>query len=152
MPILIGLPLSEMDFGEDIPDEFLDAVMMSVMTDPVRLPSGIVMDRKNIQRHLLSDKTDPFTRVPMTEDDLVPGRLFMWWIRVMILYIIGFHYRSRVEAQDPGVDEGEDEQVEGFSSLMAVFPVWWSSFGGINRVGSQCAIVGVFEGGCPGWS
>ena len=63
-----------MDFGEDIPDEYLDAVMMSLMTDPVELPSGKVMDRKNIQRHLLSDKTDPFTRVPMTEDDLVPGR------------------------------------------------------------------------------
>jgi len=63
---------SEMDFGEDIPEAFLDAVMMSLMTDPVRLPSRKVMDRKNIQRHLLNDKTDPFSRVPMTEADLVP--------------------------------------------------------------------------------
>jgi len=63
---------SEMDFGEDVPDEFLDAVLKSLMTDPVRLPSRKVMDRKNIQRHLLSDKTDPFSRVPMTEADLVP--------------------------------------------------------------------------------
>ena len=62
-----------MDFGEDIPDEFLDQIMMSLMTDPVRLPSRKVMDRKNILRHLLSDKRDPFSRIPMTVAGLVSG-------------------------------------------------------------------------------
>lgn len=63
-----------MDFGSDIPDEFLCAIMSTVMMDPVQLPSGNIVDRKNILRHLLSDKTDPFTRQALTEDQLVPGR------------------------------------------------------------------------------
>lgn len=40
--------------------------------DPVKLPSGVVVDRPNIQRHLLSDPTDPFSRQPLTEDQLEP--------------------------------------------------------------------------------
>lgn len=52
---------------DDAPDEFLDALLCSVMSDPVRLPSGHVVDRSTIHRHLLNDKTDPFTREPMDE-------------------------------------------------------------------------------------
>ena len=34
------------DFGDDVPDEFLDPVMGTLMTDPVLLPaSGTIMDR-----------------------------------------------------------------------------------------------------------
>ena len=36
------------------------------MSDPVRLPSGNIVDRKTIHRHLLNDKTDPFTGKPQT--------------------------------------------------------------------------------------
>eukprot|EP00730_Choanoeca_flexa_P008561 TRINITY_DN12504_c0_g1_i18.p2 TRINITY_DN12504_c0_g1~~TRINITY_DN12504_c0_g1_i18.p2 ORF type:complete len:149 (+),score=22.08 TRINITY_DN12504_c0_g1_i18:183-629(+) len=58
---------------EDAPDEFLDPLMYSLMTDPVRLPtSGTVMDRSCIIQHLLSDPTDPFNRKPLSADDLVP--------------------------------------------------------------------------------
>ena len=39
----------------------------------VRLPSGQVVDRKNILRHLLSDATNPFTRQPLAEAELVSG-------------------------------------------------------------------------------
>ena len=35
------------------------------MKDPVRLPhSGNYIDRTTIERHLLSDETDPFTSPP----------------------------------------------------------------------------------------
>eukprot|EP00011_Vannellida_sp_DIVA3-517-6-12_P012934 CAMPEP_0114624314 /NCGR_PEP_ID=MMETSP0168-20121206/10704_1 /TAXON_ID=95228 ORGANISM="Vannella sp., Strain DIVA3 517/6/12" /NCGR_SAMPLE_ID=MMETSP0168 /ASSEMBLY_ACC=CAM_ASM_000044 /LENGTH=1097 /DNA_ID=CAMNT_0001835587 /DNA_START=53 /DNA_END=3343 /DNA_ORIENTATION=- len=57
---------------DDAPDEFLDPIMSELMKDPVRLPSGNVMDRAVIQRHLLSDATDPFTRAPLSPEDLVP--------------------------------------------------------------------------------
>ncbi|CAD5215081.1 unnamed protein product [Bursaphelenchus xylophilus] len=60
----------EEDFGE-APDEFKDPVMDTLMHDPVRLPSGHVMDRKIILRHLLSTKNDPFTRQALTEEELV---------------------------------------------------------------------------------
>jgi hypothetical protein len=43
------------------------------MVDPVTLPSGLVMDRPVIARHLLSDQTDPFNRLPLTLDMLKPA-------------------------------------------------------------------------------
>ncbi|GMR36540.1 hypothetical protein PMAYCL1PPCAC_06735, partial [Pristionchus mayeri] len=57
---------------EDAPDEFKDPVMDTLMEEPVRLPSGTVMDRKVIMRHLLSSQTDPFNRQPLNEDQLQP--------------------------------------------------------------------------------
>ncbi|CAJ0608499.1 unnamed protein product [Cylicocyclus nassatus] len=57
---------------EDAPDEFKDPVMDTLMEDPVRLPSGHIMDRKHILRHLLSSQTNPFNRAPLTEDELEP--------------------------------------------------------------------------------
>ena len=48
--------------------------MFTVMTDPVLLPSGIIMDRSVINRHLLNSNTDPFNRLPLTADQLVPGK------------------------------------------------------------------------------
>ncbi|KAH7697203.1 U-box domain-containing protein [Aphelenchoides avenae] len=62
----------EEDFGDDIPDEFKDPLMDTLITDPVRLPSGHVMDRKIITRHLLNSQTDPFSRQALKEDELVP--------------------------------------------------------------------------------
>lgn len=45
------------------------------MSDPVQLPSGIIMDRAIIIRHLLNSQTDPFNRQPMTEEELKPGNI-----------------------------------------------------------------------------
>lgn len=48
--------------------------MDTLMSDPVRLPpSGTVMDRKIILRHLLNSHTDPFNRAELKESDLVDG-------------------------------------------------------------------------------
>lgn len=60
----------EADLG-DIPDEFLDPILSTLMRDPVLLPSGHSCDRSIITRHLLSDETDPFSRQPLTVDQLV---------------------------------------------------------------------------------
>ncbi|XP_013398421.1 ubiquitin conjugation factor E4 A [Lingula anatina] len=56
----------------DVPEEFQDAIMGTVMKDPVILPSGQVVDRSTIARHLLSDQTDPFNRSPLTMEMLKP--------------------------------------------------------------------------------
>jgi ubiquitin conjugation factor E4 B len=61
------------DWMSDAPDEFKDPLMDTLMTDPVLLPSGQVMDRSVIMRHLLNSSTDPFNRQPLTEDMLQPG-------------------------------------------------------------------------------
>lgn len=58
----------------DIPDEFLDPIQYTLMKDPVILPSSrITVDRPVIQRHLLSDSTDPFNRSHLTSDMLIPN-------------------------------------------------------------------------------
>ena len=47
--------------------------MSHLMTDPVRLPnSGQIVDRSTIARHLLSDQNDPFTRAPLTMEQVEP--------------------------------------------------------------------------------
>lgn len=61
----------EADLG-DVPDEFTDPILSTLMRDPVKLPSGHSCDRSTITRHLLSDETDPFSRQPLTVDQLVP--------------------------------------------------------------------------------
>lgn len=58
----------------DVPDEFLDPIMQTLMLDPVKLPtSGKVMDRSVIMRILLTEHLDPFNRAElspeMLEDD-----------------------------------------------------------------------------------
>ncbi|XP_015600659.1 ubiquitin conjugation factor E4 A [Cephus cinctus] len=51
------------------PEDFLDPIMSTLMTDPVILPSSrMTVDRQTIARHLLSDQTDPFNRSPLTMD------------------------------------------------------------------------------------
>lgn len=55
------------------PDEFLDPLLCTLMADPVCLPSGQVIDRSTITQHLLNDPTDPFSRQPLTVDQLVPA-------------------------------------------------------------------------------
>lgn len=62
---------AEEDLGE-IPDEFLDPLMYTLMEDPVILPmSKQTVDRSTIRSHLLSDPTDPFNRQPMSIDDVI---------------------------------------------------------------------------------
>ena len=64
----------ETEDARSIPDAFVDPIMQTVMTDPVTLPgSGQVVDRATIRRHLLGDRTDPFSRSPLDESMLVPA-------------------------------------------------------------------------------
>jgi len=64
---------AEDELGE-VPEEFLDPIMSELMTDPVLLTtSNHICDRRTIERHMLSDKKDPFNRSPITVDDLVPA-------------------------------------------------------------------------------
>ena len=58
---------------DDAPQEFYDGLTFTLMTDPVKLPkSNVILDRKTIETHLLSDQTDPFNREPLTKEMLIP--------------------------------------------------------------------------------
>ncbi|CAK7323007.1 unnamed protein product [Dovyalis caffra] len=62
---------AEAALGE-VPEEFLDPIQYTLMKDPVILPSSrMTVDRPVIQRHLLSDSTDPFNRSHLTADMLI---------------------------------------------------------------------------------
>lgn len=57
----------------DIPDEFLDPLMFTLMKDPVILPSSrVTIDLATIKSHLLSDAKDPFNRAPLKIEEVVP--------------------------------------------------------------------------------
>lgn len=62
---------NEEDLGE-IPDEFLDPLLATLMKDPVILPtSRTTVDRSTIRSVLLSDPHDPFNRAPLKIEDVV---------------------------------------------------------------------------------
>ncbi|PCH40023.1 hypothetical protein WOLCODRAFT_88418 [Wolfiporia cocos MD-104 SS10] len=64
---------AEEDLG-DIPDDFLDPLMFTLMRDPVTLPtSRTTVDRSTIKSHLLSDSKDPFNRRPLTLEEIIPN-------------------------------------------------------------------------------
>jgi len=55
-----------------VPDDFVCPLTAELMEDPVRLPSSrMTVDRSSILRHLLDVGMDPFTRTPLTPDQLV---------------------------------------------------------------------------------
>ncbi|CAF0975154.1 unnamed protein product [Didymodactylos carnosus] len=58
---------------DDAPDDYLDPITSTLMTDPVMLPSSKqILDRQTIARHLLSDQTDPFNRNYLRMQDVLP--------------------------------------------------------------------------------
>ncbi|WAQ85400.1 hypothetical protein PtA15_6A28 [Puccinia triticina] len=62
----------ELELG-DIPDEFLDPLMATLMREPVILPtSKTTVDLSTIKQHFLSDATDPFNRMPLKIEDVIP--------------------------------------------------------------------------------
>lgn len=70
---LSSVLIQDEEYG-DIPDEYLDPLMASLMHEPVTLKtSGVTLDRSTITAHLLNDKTDPFNRKPLSVDDIEPS-------------------------------------------------------------------------------
>ena len=48
------------------------------MRDPVMLPtSRTIVDRSTIKSHLLSDSKDPFNRMPLAIEDVIPSKCFV---------------------------------------------------------------------------
>jgi hypothetical protein len=61
--------------GDREPPEFCDPLMHTLMRDPVLLPSsGKIMDRRVIERHLRTNRTDPFTGKFLSPTKLQPHR------------------------------------------------------------------------------
>ena len=65
--LLINVDIEE----EEAPEEFYDALMSTIMENPVILPSNNIVDKTTILQHLKNSNTDPFTRQELKEEDLV---------------------------------------------------------------------------------
>lgn len=58
--------------GENIPEEFIDPIMNTIMKEPVLLPtSNVIMDKATVLKHLIVDATDPFNRKDLNEGMLI---------------------------------------------------------------------------------
>ncbi|KAL3691495.1 hypothetical protein R1sor_005146 [Riccia sorocarpa] len=98
----------------DIPDEFLDPIQYTLMRDPVILPSSkTTLDRSTIQRHLLSDQTDPFNRSLLTADMLIPDTELKAKIEA---FLSSHSYRARAladwKSRRSSVDPAEGQASE----------------------------------------
>jgi ubiquitin conjugation factor E4 B len=95
----------EDDLGE-IPDEFLDPLLATLMEDPVILPSSrTTLDRSTIRSHLLSDPQDPFNRQPLKIEDVIPDTELKEKIE-------RFKAEARQRRQDKMQVDEEEEQKE----------------------------------------
>jgi len=55
----------------EYPEEFLDPLMYTLIEDPIVIPEmNIIMDSSVINGYLLRDKRNPYTRKPLTEEQL----------------------------------------------------------------------------------
>ena len=86
--------------------------MDTLMVDPVRLPtSNKVMDRSIILRHLLNSATDPFNRLHLTEDRLIPGltKPLQLYNLISLLHNLPTK-RNRAERSNSRMDKGEHKK------------------------------------------
>ncbi|KAK2583877.1 hypothetical protein KPH14_001151 [Odynerus spinipes] len=66
--------INETETSLEIPDSFLDAITWEIMTQPITLPSGKVIDQTTLQKHAESEAlwgrslSDPFTGLPFNEN------------------------------------------------------------------------------------
>ncbi|XP_042379831.1 probable ubiquitin conjugation factor E4 isoform X2 [Zingiber officinale] len=98
----LGLKADEAILGE-IPDEFLDPILYTLMRDPVILPlSRQSVDRPVIQSHLLNGNTDPFTRSHLTQDMLIPNIELKQRIED---FIISRRKRKRIRGYETSKDD-----------------------------------------------
>ena len=56
---------------DDIPEEFMDPIMMTLIEYPIELPvSKIILDKNTIEQQLLHCEQDPYSRTKLTMEIL----------------------------------------------------------------------------------
>jgi len=58
-------------FNEEIPDKFKDPILLTIIKNPVEIPSvEVIVDRYTIYNHLIFNKTNPFTNEELSTTEL----------------------------------------------------------------------------------
>ena len=56
----------------DYPEEFLDPILCIKINEPIMIPEiKLIFDKTSIITHLYTSKTNPFTRSPLTEEEVI---------------------------------------------------------------------------------
>src|SRR5258706_3200976 len=78
----------------------VDPIMYTLMLEPVLLPtSKVIVDMSSIKGHLLSDPIDPFNRLPLTVEDVVPRTLLHRKLTAVTLTCrIELELKARIDA------------------------------------------------------
>lgn len=65
------------DYATTLPEHYFDPISSAIMRNPVKLPvSKLIVDYSTIMIQLQKAPIDPYTRTPLTQQDLIPcGRL-----------------------------------------------------------------------------
>ncbi|XP_076395315.1 RING finger protein 37 isoform X2 [Megachile rotundata] len=73
-PITTTNNKEQLELSLQVPECFLDAITWEIMTQPILLPSGKIIDQTTLQKHEETEAlwgrrlTDPFTGLPFSED------------------------------------------------------------------------------------
>ena len=69
---VLSLEISEIEYPENLPEQFLDPILCVPIKNPMILPeSRIIIDKAVIEAHLIENKYDPFNRQPLTYEQLI---------------------------------------------------------------------------------
>jgi hypothetical protein len=61
--------------NQEVPQDYFCPISQDIMSDPVVTPNGTTCERASIETWLLTQSTCPFSREPLTKDQLRPNRL-----------------------------------------------------------------------------
>ena len=92
--------LTAVGFDNDIPDKYCCSLSLVIMTEPVYAKGfeQYQFEKSWILRHLATSNTHPFTRLPLTQSDLVPNNE----LKTEITAFVDNAIRERQEKDAPG--------------------------------------------------
>ena len=80
--------------------------------DPVITPSGVTYDRIWIERHLVKNKIDPWTKKRLTKKHLIPNRNIKSLLEVISKFKYTFNEENRREIMQKNYEKIKEESIE----------------------------------------
>jgi hypothetical protein len=137
----------EIDLGAgDMPDAYCCPISAYVMLDPVILPtSGVTVDRKSIADWLLTgDGEDPFSKLPLRIEDVVPDATLKTRIeifRAKRAAALAAQEKKKSEVDERSIiddDDGDDEKNDEKTDSDSISPPSYCNGDSCNKVNGIC--------------
>jgi hypothetical protein len=137
----------EIDLGAgDMPDAYCCPISAYVMLDPVILPtSGVTVDRKSIADWLLTgDGEDPFSKLPLRIEDVVPDATLKTRIeifRAKRAAALAAQGKKKSEVDERSIiddDDDDDEENDEKTDSDSISPPSYCNGDSCNKVNGVC--------------